>query len=89
MTELDDAIERIKELECPTGEVEERVAEILEEYDVADSNEIIVSRDESLDTNDAEAYSTKLPGDSDKSIVILSKSGLDDYVAKVIDVYVS
>ena len=88
MTELEDAIERIKELECPTGEVEDRVAEILEEYEVAEGNDIIVLRDENYDTNEAEAYSAKIPGEIDKSLVVLSKSGLDDYVAKVIDVHI-
>ncbi|MNU04737.1 hypothetical protein D3C72_2492780 [compost metagenome] len=55
---------------------------------MAEGNDIIVLRDENYDTNEAEAYSAKIPGEIDKSLVVLSKSGLDDYVAKVIDVYI-
>ena len=35
MTNLEKAIDRIKILECPTGELEERLVSILEDYKVA------------------------------------------------------
>ncbi|WP_028401416.1 hypothetical protein [Ectobacillus panaciterrae] len=89
MTSLKDAVERIKRLECPTGDLEHRVMGILEEYGVANKNEIMVNRDERFDRNEAQAYSTKISGDREQSIVILATSGLDDYVAKVVDVYIS
>lgn len=86
MRNLQEAIERIKILECPTGEVENRVAEILEGYGVADTDQIRINRNESLDKDGLEAYNINISG-SNHSMVILAKSGLDDYVAKVVDVY--
>lgn len=87
MAKIDDAIERIKILECPTGNVEARVTQILEEYGVANSNEIAIERDKYVDNVNGEAYRAKISGDVDKSIIIVAQSGLDDYVAKVTDVY--
>jgi hypothetical protein len=86
MTKMDAAIDRIKILECPAGELENRVLGILEDYGVADSGKVNISRASSLDQDEAEAYKVKLAGE-DQSIVVLAKSGLDDYVAMVVDVY--
>ena len=86
MENLDRAIDRIKILECPTGELENRVVDIFEDYRVADKNEITINRARQLDANGAEAYSAKILSNSPQSITILAKSGMDDYVAKVIDV---
>lgn len=88
MHNINEAINRIKNLECPTGEVENRVADILEDYNVADRNELIINRDERYDNMDGEAYHARIPGNNQNSIIILAKSGLDDYVAKVVDVYI-
>lgn len=85
MSRLEDAVQKIKTIECPTGEVEYRVADILDDYGIANRNEVMINRDKSLDRDGAQAYRTNL---SDKSIVILAKSGLDDYVAKVEDAYI-
>lgn len=87
MSKIDDAIERIKILECPTGNVEARVAQIIENYGVANSNEITVERDKYVDNVKGEAYRAKISGNVDKSIIVVAESGLDDYVAKVTDVY--
>ncbi|GAA3328991.1 hypothetical protein GCM10020331_075210 [Ectobacillus funiculus] len=40
--------------------------------------------------NEAQAYSATILGDQEQSqsIVILAKSGLDDYVAQVVDAYI-
>lgn len=89
MTKLEDAIERIKILECPTGDVEHRVAGILEDYKVANRNEISIKREESLDKNGSQGYIAKLPHSTGTSIVVLATSGMDDYVAKVTDVYIN
>lgn len=89
MSKIDDAIERIKILECPTGNVEARVAQIIENYGVANSNEITVERDKYVDNIKGEAYRAKISGNVDKSIIVVAESGLDDYVAKVTDVYMS
>lgn len=88
MSKLEQAVERIKALECPTGEVEYRVADILDDYGVANRNDISIKRDRSLDKNGAEGYLTNISNNKDKSIVILAKSGMDDYVAKIEDAYI-
>jgi hypothetical protein len=89
MTKLEDAIERIRILECPTGDLEYRVARILDDYGVANKNEITVNRNERFDRNGAQGYSAKISNNEEQSIVVLAQSGLDDYVAKVVDVYMN
>lgn len=86
MNKIDEAIDRIKALECPTGDIENRVAEILEDYRVADSSKVNIRRDSKLDSEDTQAYRVEIQG-KDQSIVVMAKSGYDDYVAKVTDVY--
>lgn len=84
MENLKDAIERIKILECPTGEVENRIVGILEDYEVASRNDIEVVRNEDADKNGAQGYIAKVKGN--ETLTVLATSGMDDYVAKVIDV---
>lgn len=84
MENLKDAIERIKILECPTGEVENRIVEILNDYEVASKNDIEVVRNEDADKNGAQGYIAKVKGN--ETLTVLATSGMDDYVAKVIDV---
>jgi LEA14-like dessication related protein len=84
---IEKAIARIKSLECPTGEVENKIAEILEEYKVANRDEIQVSRKEIQDEIDLQHYSAVISGKNKHNITILSDSGLDDYVAVVVDAY--
>lgn len=86
MNKIDEAINRISILECPTGDLENRVAGILEDYGVADRNAVIIDKDNSLDRYEAQAYRVKITGEG-QSIIVLAKSGSDDYVAKVVDVY--
>ncbi|AEY65937.1 hypothetical protein [Clostridium sp. BNL1100] len=86
MNNIDAAIDRIKILECPTGEIENRVVGILENYGVADRSKVDISRAQNLDKDEAQAYKVKFQGE-DSSIVVLAKSGLDDYVATVVDAY--
>lgn len=88
MPYLEDAIERIKELECPTGKVENRIAGLLEDYGIACRSEVEVEKYEGAETNGVERFSVKIPGNKNQSIIILSNSGMDDYVTKVTDVYI-
>jgi len=84
MENLKNAIERLKVMECPTGQVEGKIAGILEEYQVANKTGIEVIRDEASDVNEAQAYVAKINGS--KTVTVLATSGTDDYVAKVVDV---
>jgi hypothetical protein len=86
MDNLKKAIERIKELECPTGDVESRVAHILEDYKVADRNMIKINREEQEDG--FEIYNAVVLSNNEHHITVLAKSGLDDYVATVVDAYI-
>lgn len=89
MKSIENAIGRIKNLECPTGEVEIHVADILEDYQVANRNNLSIFRSKQFDKDGAEAYSAIFSSDSDESLIILVQSGLDDYVAKVTDAFIS
>ncbi|HAG42820.1 MAG TPA: hypothetical protein DCL31_04865, partial [Clostridium sp.] len=64
------------------------VAGILEDYGVANKKEITVNRNEELDSIGAEAYSVQIGGNKE-SIVVLARSGKDDYVAEVVGVYMN
>lgn len=86
MSKIDEAVDRIRILECPTGELENRVTEILEDYRVSSRNNINVTRDIDFDSGEAQAYKVEIEGQN-QSIVVLAKSGYDDYVATVIDAY--
>ena len=88
MEKFNEAIERIKILQCPTGDVENRVTGTLEDYGVANKKEITINRNEELDNIGAEAYSVQIDGNKE-SIVVLARSGMDDYVAEVVDVYIN
>lgn len=87
MENINDAIERIKILECPTGELEERVIGIFEDYEIAERDEIFIERDEDVGEDEAEYYYVSLP--DDQAFTIVAKSAHDDYVVKVIDAYIS
>lgn len=86
MTGLDEAVERIRLLECPAGEVEARVTDIIVAYDVAKRNEITVLREYKLDRDGAQGYRASLSPDSGVHLKLWAKSGADDYVAKVVGV---
>ncbi|MBC8061704.1 MAG: hypothetical protein H7Y18_13695 [Clostridiaceae bacterium] len=87
MSKIENAIERIKMLECPTGQVENRITGILEDYGVANRSEVEVKRYEELNINGAEGFCAKISGDKNQTIIVLANSGMDDYVAKVMDAY--
>lgn len=84
MTTINNAIDEIKKIECPTGELEKRVAGILYEYDLTDMNINAVKRERRLDERDAKAFCADT---SNGKLVIMATSGMDDYVAKVVHVY--
>jgi len=86
MTKINEAIDRIKALECPTGDIENRVAGILEDYGVAKRNNVNVVREDKLDREGAQGYRSEITNEG-QSIVVLAEAGSDDYVAKVVNVY--
>lgn len=89
MENLNLAMERIRIMECPTGQVEKKVLTILRDYHISDDNEIQVTRNEELDQAGAQAYKAKISGNINQEIILLARSGLDDYVAAVVDVFIN
>jgi len=86
MSKINEAINMIRNLECPTGNLENRVTEILLDYGIADLNQVSIKRDNKLSSDEAQAYRVKIT-DKGESFVVLARSGYDDYVAKVTDAY--
>lgn len=86
MNKIDEAIISIRSLECPTGQLENKVAGILEKYGVAGRTQIIIDREKILDTDGAQAYKVKI-ADKGQPLIVMAQSGYDDYVARVVDVY--
>ncbi|MDF2634028.1 MAG: hypothetical protein K0R78_902 [Pelosinus sp.] len=89
MATIEEAIERIKALECPTGDIEKRVKGILTDYKIAIKSEIMVNREHDLDKNGVRGYRAKTSREGGADITILAVSGGDDYVAKVSDAYIN
>lgn len=87
MRKLERAIERIHILECPTDEVAERLKGIMEDYGVAKAEDITIEQKDVSDITGAQRYDVQLPQNNHPSIRVIAQSGLDDYVAKVTDVY--
>lgn len=89
MATIEEALERIKAIECPTGDIQGRVKGILTDYEIANQSEIMVSREYSLDTKGTRGYQARISCEGGMDIIILAVSGEDDYVAKVSDAYIS
>ena len=87
MPNIKDAMDRIRILQCPTGQLEERVAEILESYNISPRSEILISRERRLDRDGAEAYIVTISDRLDPTLTLLAGAGADDYVVQVKDIY--
>jgi predicted Zn-dependent protease len=86
MAAYESALERIQKLECPTGDLEERIVEILTDAHVAEEDEIQVVREQEYDRDGAQAYKINFDEYEGRAIIVLARSGADDYVARVTDV---
>lgn len=86
MDKMGEALNRLRRLECPTGELEKCVALILEDYGITNIDDVKVNRYNGMNGNDTQAYKVDISG-TGQSFLLLARSGNDDYVAKVLDVY--
>ncbi len=86
MDKMDEALTRLRRLECPTGDLEKSVALILEDYGVANMDDVKVKRYNGMNGDDTQAYKVDISG-TGQSFLLLARSGFDDYVARVLDVY--
>jgi hypothetical protein len=87
MYNLEEAIEKIKTLECPAGDLENSVALILEDYKVASPNEIKMSLNKQEDKDGIQAYKAEIASSGER-IIVLAETGFDGYVTKVVDAYI-
>jgi hypothetical protein len=87
MSNFEDAVERIRNLQCPIDEIEFRVIGILEEYNVANKNEITIDKEEHFEDGPIKykANIQKREGQN-QSFSFVADSGRDDYVAQVVEV---
>lgn len=84
MSDYAAALEKIQELECPTGSLERNIVEILTDYNIAEEADIQVERQEDADRDGAQAYRVDFDTDGEgRAIIVLARSGADDYVARV------
>lgn len=84
MNKLNEAIQKIEKLECPTGELELHVSGILSDYGLTEYNVKSLKRDEKFDTEEAQAFCADT---KNGKLIVMASSGMDDYVAKVVNVY--
>lgn len=84
MNKINEALDEIIKIECPTGELEKRINNILVDYDLINKN-TIVTEDETLNTIDAKAFCANT---SNGRLVVMARSGMDDYVATVVSAYI-
>ncbi|SEO62878.1 hypothetical protein [Propionispora vibrioides] len=88
MEPIDDILGRLKRMECPAGEVADRVRTMLAEYEAVAETEIAVFRERSLDRDGTQGYVARFPRNQNGlGLAVLTESGMDDYVAKVVDAY--
>jgi hypothetical protein len=88
LSKIDDAVERIKKLECATGQEENRIAEIIEDCGVASKSQIRVTKAEELDIDGREQFCANISGESNETIIALATTGLDDYVATITEAHI-
>lgn len=88
MEPIDDILGKLKRMECPAGEVADKVRAMLAEYEAVPETEIAVFRERSLDQDGAQGYIARFPRNHNGlGMAVLTESGLDDYVARVVDAY--
>lgn len=80
-------MEEIKHLECPTGEVIDRVMSILESHNPYGQYQIVEEADDDFIDDHMKVYSVFSEDEESPSFGVVVKEGLDDYVAEVVDVY--
>lgn len=92
MENYSNVIDRLKIMECPAGKVEDKILNILLDYNVANRNDIEIKRvKEDIDNskNGQEFYLARINGNKPINLELTCISGEDDYVAKVVEVNIN
>ena len=87
MSKDNDLIKRIIGIECPTGEVTDRVINILEEYNLDGQYQITSRTDEDYEETRLKYYRAFSETGDNPDLLMVVKEGMDGYVAKIVDAY--
>lgn len=83
-----DVLKRIIGIECPTGNVTDRVINVLEEYNLGGEYQIMSEADDDFDETRLRFYKAFSETADNPDFVMVVKEGKDGYVAKVVDAFV-
>ena len=82
-----DLVKKIIGIECPTGEVADRVTSVLEEYNLGGEYQITSRADNDYEETRLRYYRAFSETNDNPDLIMVVKEGKDDYVAKVVDAY--
>ena len=85
MAQMSKFIERMNNMQCPNGEIEDKVKTIVEEYHLASKDQVSVHRETDFDTVEAEGYRLDINNENPMSFKVLTSTGAEDYVIRVIE----
>lgn len=87
MTGHNQIFEELKQIECATDSLLERVTDILEQYNPNGEYQIIAEEDDDFVHDNIRVYNAFAEDGISPSIAVVVQEGLDHYVAKVVDAY--
>ncbi|MFU0825809.1 hypothetical protein [Clostridium sp.] len=88
MIKIEDVRAVINEIDCPEDKLKEKLIAAYDGYQYNGETEVIVSRDESLDSDELQAYRTYINKEGSPAIVAMVRQGLDHYVTTVEEAYI-
>ena len=83
-----DLLEQIREIECSTDDVMDRVIGVLEEYRPSGGYWVTVEESDDYIDNDMKVYKAYSEEPGAPTLVVTVREGSDHYVASVVDVYI-
>ena len=89
MRNIEDVIEIIKEIDCQEEQFLPKVVKAFEGYSYQGESEVIVNREEKLDSEGLKGYRAYVNKEGAPRIVVMVDEGLDHYVKTVEEVYLS
>lgn len=85
MAQVREFIERMNKMQCPNGEIEQKVAKLVEEYHLGQKDQVAVYRETDYDTAEVEGYRIDIVNENPVSFKLLATTGAEDYVIRVIE----
>ena len=87
MIDNNEIYEELKDIECATDYLMEKVTDVLERYSPNGQYQIVAEEDDDFVHDNIRVYSAFSEDGMAPSISIVVQEGLDHYVAKVVDAY--